>query len=254
MRRGLSLFVVLAVAAPLAAVAAQAQAPLPATPTKLALSAKVQDCHTGVTPDQRYAVFVGQMPALAKTKRMAMRFDLYQRVLPAGFQHISVPKFGVWQKSLPGQSGFIIQKRVDELAAPANYRTVVSFRWYDASGKVQRTAQRISLVCKQPDQRPNLTVVRIAGARGAVKGTIAYDIVVRNAGLGDAGPFNVLLTVNGVAQPEQNVAGLAAAAKTDVTVSAPACTSGSTLTVQLDPENQVAESNEIDNTFTRACP
>jgi hypothetical protein len=252
MRRCLTLLTVLAVAAPLAAVGAQAQAPV--TPTKLALSAKLQDCHTGVTPDQRYAVFVGQMPAMANTKRMAMRFDLYQRVLPAGFQHIAVPKFGVWQKSLAGQSGFIIQKRVDALAAPANYRAVISFRWYDASGKVQRTTQRISLVCKQPDQRPNLTVVRIAGARGAAKGTLAYDVVVRNAGLGDAGPFNVLFTVNGIAQPEQSVAGLAAAAKTDVTFQAPPCTSGSTLTVQLDPENQVAESNEADNTFTRACP
>lgn len=251
MRRCLIIFPLLAALAAQAAAAAQAQAPT----SKLALVARVQDCHTGLAADQRYAVFVGQMPALVGTKRMAMRFDLYQHVTAAGFQRISVPKFGVWQRSLRGQSGFIFHKRVDALVAPANYRVVISFRWYDRTGKLQRSAQRISKVCKQPDPRPNLTVGRVQGVHGAVKGTVNYDIVVRNQGLGDAGPFGLLLTVNGTAQPEQKtVGGLAAGAKTDVTVTAPACTPGSTVTVQLDPQNQVAESNEADDSFTRACP
>jgi hypothetical protein len=249
MARCLTLITLLA---SLTALAGGAQAQAPAT--KLALNAKVQDCHTGVSPDQRYAVFVGQMPALAGTKRMAMRFDLYQRVSGPGFQHIAVPKFGVWQKSLPRQSGFVFQKRVDELVAPAIYRAVISFRWYDAHNKIQRTAERTSPACKQPDPRPNLTVGRIQGSRGAVKGTLNYDIVVRNQGLGDAGPFGLVLTVNGTAQPVQTVNGVAAGAKASVPVTAPTCTPGSTITVQLDPQNQVAESNEADDSFTRACP
>ncbi len=245
------LIVLLALTAGLTAAVASAQSPAPAA--GLTLAAKLQDCHTGATPEQRYAVFVGQMPAIAGTKRMAMRFDLYQRVTGPVFKRLAVPKFGVWQKSLANQTGFVFQKRVDELVAPANYRTQISFRWYGAHNKVIRTATKTTLVCKQPDQRPNLKVGRVKGARGP-KGTVNYDIAVRNGGLGDAGPFGVLLTVNGTAQPEQPVTGLAAGATTDVVVNAIACTPGSTITVQLDATNQVAEANETDNSFTRACP
>jgi hypothetical protein len=251
MRRCLAILTPLAALAAIAVVgSAQAQAPT----SKLGLVAKLQLCHTGATPDQRYAVFVGQMPALAGTQRMAMRFDLYQRTTGPGFTKLAVPKFGVWQKSAAGQSGFIFQKRVDELVAPALYRAVISFKWYGAGGKVQRTQQLTSKTCTQPDPRPNLSIGRVTGARGAVKGTLDYSIVVRNQGLGDAGPFGLLLTVNGAAAPEQTVSGLAAGSKTPVLVTAPACKAGSSITIQVDPQNQVAESNEADNTLTRACP
>ncbi len=249
MRRCLCILTLL-VALGAASTSAVAQAP----GAKLALGAKLQDCHSGTTPEQRYAVFIGQMPVIAGTKRMAMRFDLFQHITAEGFQHIAVPKFGVWQKSLANQTGFVFTRRVDALAAPANYRVVVSFRWYDSHGKVQRTVARTTATCTQPDPRPNLSVGRVQGARGPVKGTVDYDIVVRNQGLGDAGPFGVLLTVNGQVQPQQTVVGLAAGAKTDVSVTAPTCTPGSTVTIQLDPQNQVIESNEGDDSFTRPCP
>jgi hypothetical protein len=247
------LTIVLALAAASTAVVAHAQAPAPAS-APLVLAAKIQDCHTGATPDQRYAVFVGQMPSIANSKRMAMKFDLFERLTGPGFKRIVVPKFGIWQKSLANQTGFVFQKRVDSLVAPANYRVVISFRWYGAHNKVIHEAQKISPVCKQPDPRPDLLVGKVRGARGAVKGTVDYAITVRNDGLGDAGPFGLLLTVNGAPVPQATVSGLAAQVKTDVVVNAPACTPGSTITVQVDPSGQVAESNETNNTFTRACP
>src|SRR5256885_7738623 len=41
----------------------------------------------------------GQMPALQGTRRMWMRFDLFQRATASGrWQHVTVPKFGTWQK------------------------------------------------------------------------------------------------------------------------------------------------------------
>jgi CARDB len=243
--------VVLALTAALTAAVASAQSPAPAA--GLPLAAKLQDCHTGATPEQRYAVFVGQMPAIAGTKRMAMRFDLYQRTAGPVFRHLAVPKFGIWQKSLANQSGFVFQKRVDQLVAPANYRTQISFRWYGAHNKVIRTVTRTTLVCKQPDPRPNLKVGKVKGTRGP-KATVNYDITVHNAGLGDAGPFGVLLTVNGTSQPEQTVSGLAPGAATDVIINAIPCTPGSAITIQLDPANQVAEANEADNAITRPCP
>ncbi len=252
MRRLLITFIALSAA--LAGSVAHAQAPVATPPGKLTLGAKLQDCHTGATPDQRYAVFVGQMPAIAGAKRMAMRFELFERTAGPGFKLVGVPKWGVWQKSLANQTGFVFQKRVDTLVGPATYRAVVSFRWYGAHNKVIRTAQKISPLCKQPDPRPDLLVGKVRATRGPVKGTVDYAVTVRNDGLSDAGPFGLLLTVNGTPAPQATVSGLATQVKTDVVVTAPACTPGSTITVALDPANQVAESNETNNTFTRACP
>src|SRR5213595_3622390 len=111
-----------------AALPATAQTPV----FNLPLKAKLSDCHSGLQPADRFAVFVGQMPALQGTRRMWMRFDLYQRTAATGvWQHVAVPKFGTWLKSLPGKPGFIYTKRVDELQAPAAYRAQVRFRWYD---------------------------------------------------------------------------------------------------------------------------
>src|SRR5262249_32707155 len=162
-----------------------------------------------------------------------------QRVDGPGFKHVAVPKFGIWQKSLANQTGFVFQKRVDALVAPAAYRVVVSFRWYGNHNKVIRTAEKVSPNCTQPDPRPDLLALKATAPRGAATGTLDYAITVRDKGLGDAGPFGLVLTVNGARAPQASVAGLAAGATTDVVVNAPVCTPGSTLTVQVDPANQV---------------
>ena len=82
---------------------------------------------------ERTATFVGSMPAVAGTKRMWMRFDLFERVAPAtDFAAVKAPKLGVWQKSAPGRasSGFVFTQRVQGLTAPASFRAQVRFRWY----------------------------------------------------------------------------------------------------------------------------
>ena len=76
---------------------AHAQAP----PLRVKLSA----CQSGPAAAARTATFVGSMPAMAGTKRMWMRFDLFERVAPAtGFAAVKAPKLGVWQKSAPGRA------------------------------------------------------------------------------------------------------------------------------------------------------
>ena len=91
---------------------AQAQAP--------PLRAKLSACQSGPAAMQRTATFVGSMPAVAGTKRMWMRFDLFERVAPAtDFAAVKAPKLGVWQKSAPGRasSGFVFTQRVQGLTA-----------------------------------------------------------------------------------------------------------------------------------------
>jgi hypothetical protein len=235
----------------LAAAAASAQAPV----YPLAVKAKVTDCHRGPQLADRYAVFVGQMPALQGTQRMWMRFDLYERPHNSGswLRVVDVPTFGVWEKSKPGKPGFIYTKRVDQLQAPASYRATVRFRWYDAHGKLQRAAVRTSPTCRQPDPRPDLTVGKVTAAK-ATAGRLRYAIRVRNDGRSDAAAFDTVLTVAGAAQPAVSVAGLPAGGATTVTVLAPACAPGSTIRIALDPADVIDEIHEGNNVAIRPCP
>ena len=217
--------------------------------------AKLADCHRGPLAADRYAVFVGQMPALKGTQHMWMRFDLYERQNGTGpwLPVVDVPKFGIWEKSKAGKPGFIYTKRVDQLQAPAAYRAVVRFRWYDAKGRLQRHARRTSATCSEPDPRPDLAVGRVTATTvSATK--LRYVIRVRNDGRSDAGAFDTVLTVNGAAQPAVAIAGLPAGGTTRVAVVAPRCAAGSNVQVALDPGNVIDEIHERNNVVQRPCP
>ena len=229
---------------------AQAQAP--------PLRAKLAACQSGPAPSNRTATFVGSMPAVRGTKRMWMRFDLLARTPPAtAFVAIKVPKLGVWQKSAPGRasSGFVFTQRVQGLAAPGAYRAQVRFRWYDKRGKLLRSTTRESSTCKQPDQRPDLRAGVLDAVRGPQAGEATYELEVRNDGHTAADPFDVVLTVAGIEQPARRVSeGLAAGATATVTFVAPRCAPGSTLRFELDAEDEVEKSGELDDVVERACP
>ena len=247
MRRAAPVIVLIALALP---AGAQAQAP--------PLRAKLAACTSGPAAAARTATFVGSMPAVAGTKRMWMRFDLLARMPPAtSFAAIKVPKLGVWQKSAPGRasSGFVFTQRVQALAAPGSYRALVRFRWYDKAGKLLRSTTRQSSTCKQPDQRPDLRAGVLDAVRGPQSGQASYQLEVRNDGHTTAGPFDVVLTVDGAEQPAQRVSeGLAAAGTRTVTFVAPRCAPGSMLLFELDAEDEVEESGELDDVVARACP
>jgi hypothetical protein len=244
--RRVALIALLALALP---AAAQAQVP--------PLRARLSACQSGPVATERTATFVGSMPAVAGTKRMWMRFDLFVRVAPASdFASLKAPKLGVWQKSAPGRasSGFVFTQRVQGLTAPAWFRAQVRFRWYGKGGKLLRSATRTSAVCKQPDQRPDLRAGALDAARGPLLDQATYELDVRNDGHTAAGGFDVVLTVGGAEQPPQHVAGVAPAATATVTFVAPRCAPGSTLLFELDADDAIEESGEADDVVERACP
>src|SRR3954447_239815 len=175
----------------------------------LKVKAKLTDCHTGPLLSDRFAVFVGQMPALQGTRRMWMRFDLYERTGSNAWQRLTVPKFGTWQKSLPGKPGFIYEKRVDNLQAPADSRVQIRFRWYDKNGKLQRSTRHTSRTCHEPDSRPDLAIGKVT-ATEAGQGRLRYLVRVRNDGRSDVDQFDTQLSVDGTPQPAATIAGLPA--------------------------------------------
>jgi hypothetical protein len=241
----IALVLLLAAALPAGAVAA--------TP---APDATLTTCRTDpAAAGGRYAVFTGSMPALPGTARMAMRFDLLQRRAPsAAFTSVVVPKWGGWDTSRPGRSSFSFSRRVNGLAPGSDYSAVVRFRWYDADGVLQHSARRVSATCRQPDTRPDLRAAPLSAERGQQPGTATYTYVVRNAGKGPAGPFDLVLTVGGAPQAAQRLGGLDAGEEQVVTLAGPLCQPGSTISLKVDASAEVDERDESDNVVESACP
>jgi hypothetical protein len=227
-----------------------------AVDTKPTLSAKTTTCTTGADDASRAAAFTGAMPAASQTKRMQMRFTLLQRkgVGPKGiFKKVAVPGWGGWVKSDPDRQGLVFTKRVEALTAPAGYRAVITFRWVDGKGHVQRTATRTTPVCEQPDPRPDLVLSGVdAAATG--KSTAAYTVSVGNEGHSDAVPFAVTITVDGTVSDPITLGPITAGGRLTGTLAAPKCTPGSTILVTLDVADTVAESVESDDAVHRPCP
>jgi hypothetical protein len=227
----------------LLAVPASAQAPR--------LAANLAACETGAEPAQRFAVFTGSMPAAKGTRRMAMRFDLEERGSdPASVQRVDAPKLGRWNRSKAGVAGFVYTKRVTRLAQGRWYRAVVRFRWYDARGRVQRSAKRVTPFCHQPDQRPNLRLDE--PLRSPRPGS--YLVTIVNAGLTAAPASTVSVEPRPGTDFQRPVPPLAPGERTTVVVEAERCQPGSVVVVQLDRNRVVAESREDDNRVESDCP
>ncbi len=210
------------------------------------LSAKLAACETGADAKDRFAVFTGSMPREGAAV-MAMRFDLHERLPGGRFERVTLANWGVWQSTAKkGVPGFIFTKRVEELAAPAAFRAVVSFRWSDAKGNVVRTAKRTSPICRQPDWRPDLRVGRVVfDEDGRARATVVND------GRSPSGTFDLSMDVRD-RSVVRTLPGLPAGQRR--TVELGRCGAPGSATVTADPAHAVEEADEGDNAVTVACP
>ena len=219
------------------------------------VQARLAGCTTGAAAAARTASFTASMAAIEGSARMWMRFVLLERTAPdAGFVPVRVPGWGRWERSDAGRTGFIFTKRVRGLRAPGAYRARVRFRWYGPDGRLLRRARRTTRTCRQPDPRPDLEARELSAAPGLASGTATYLLTVTNAGRGDAGAFEVVLTTAGMAQAPVAADGLAAGASRVLSIAGPRCAPGSTVRFVLDASARVDEADEDDDVVDRPCP
>jgi hypothetical protein len=200
-------------------------------------------CGTGV------ATFEGRVTAMKRAAKAQMRFTLQARTPEEPvWRAVSTPGFGTWLTAPTKAGRYVYDKTVQQLLAPAEYRAVIRFRWRDAHGRVLRTESATTKICRQPDPRPDLQIVALkTGAR--------YVAVIRNTGLGDAGPFSVAFTRNGESLGLVAIAdGLKSGAQVSAVLStAPACTAGELIAAQADPQDSVDEADEDGNVLSQTC-
>ena len=235
-----------ALAAPAAASAA------PATATG---AARLVSCDSALNPADRLATFEGRMRTRRGTARMQMRFSLQTRSKDQVSWHaLAAPGFGRWLSADPGVGRYVYTKRVVSLFAPASYRTVVRFRWLGPGGHRIASGRSTSPTCRQLDLRPNLRPLGIDERAGADAGHARYVVPVVNRGKSAAGPFDVVVTIDGATLTPAQTPDLAPGERAVVEVDGPPCTAGSMLTVDVDPTGAVDERDEADNRLSVPCP
>jgi CARDB len=210
-------------------------------------SAVLLACEHGVDPAAEFEARMGTVPG---ADRMRMRFTL-QVATPAkpAYRRVAAPGYGTWTTADPGTTRYVYTRRVEDLVGPASYRVLVRFRWLDAADRVIARDRRYSRPCRQPDPRPNLVVRGLTIERTDDPAERRYVAVVRNAGRGPAGAFEVAVGE----LPPVTTASLGPGRERTVEVVGPACEAGATVIAVADPGDMVDERSELDNELAADC-
>lgn len=212
-------------------------------------------CESALDAAGRAATFEGRMRTKRGAKRMQMRFTLQTRASDSPtWRALPAAGFGRWLTSDTGIGRYVYTKRVVSLIAPASYRTIVRFRWLDADGDRLASSRSTSAVCRQQDLRPNLRPLGVEARAGADAEHARYIVPVANRGRTLAGPFDVVVSVDGTALTPARVPELAPGENALVEVQGPPCQPGQMLTVDVDPTGAVDERAEGDNQLSATCP
>lgn len=239
----------------IAFVLACAFAAAPAHAVAASSGVRLLGCESALDAAGRTATFEGRMRTKRGAKRMQMRFTLQTRS-PASPSWRALPAagFGRWLTSDAGVGRYVYTKRVVSLLAPASYRTTVRFRWLDADGDRVASSRSTSAVCRQPDLRPNLRPLGVEARAGADPEHARYLVPVANRGRTPAGPFDVVVSVDGTTLTPAQAPELAPGERALVEVQGPPCRPGQMLTVDVDPTGAVDERAEGDNQLSAPCP
>lgn len=127
------------------------------TTSKPSASATVQQCITSETQSERSATFAGEMSAITGATKMEMQIGLLERApLETAYRAVSAPGLDTWMHSAPGVKVYKSLDQVTNLAAPADYRGVIRFRWLNAKGRVVRSLELRTPRCQEPGEPSTL--------------------------------------------------------------------------------------------------
>ncbi len=219
-------------------------------------------CQRSVNPVGRGVAVSAVMRPLRGTRKLALRFELLTRTKP-GSPWTSVPggDLGAWltprNATLGQRPGdvWILNKSVNELAAPAAYKYRVSFRWAGTRNRTLGTAVRMSATCNQPELRPDLLVksIDVLPVKGHPK-LNEYVATIANRGATAARRFRVQFTAgNGSASKYKAVKVLPSHGTATASFEGPACSTSATKSITVDPDGVVDDFDRTNNTKTVDC-
>ncbi len=217
-------------------------------------------CQQSVNPVGRGVAVSAVMRPLKGTRKLALRFELDMRT-KAGGPWSSVPggDLGTWLR--PGNATlgqrpgdvWIVNKSVNELAAPAAYRYRVSFRWTGTKNRTLGTAVRTSATCNQPELRPDLLVqvIDVLPISGHPRLNL-YVATIANRGATTARGFRVQFA-SASQSLSHTIKVLKAHTKATVAFRGPACATTAPISITVDPDGVVNDYDRTNNTKTVDC-
>ncbi len=107
-------------------------------------------CQQAANPLNRVVGVTATMRPVAGTQRMAIRFQLLERLPAELFHYVHGGDLGHWLHPDPPTlvAPWAVNKPVVNLDAPATYRFRVTFRWFGQTGLIASTT-RLSQRCIQ---------------------------------------------------------------------------------------------------------
>jgi hypothetical protein len=214
-------------------------------------SVELLECTQGKRAVDRNALFRGEMRRLSGADAMRMRFELSERVGRGAWRSVKAPGLGVWRYARPGVEGFAYRQRIAALARGTAYRVLVKFQWHDAAGMLVERQSARSPVCRQGGPLPDVRVGGVQRLTGPTPDTARYVVSVVNRGATVAPRLEVSLLVDGAEVDTRGIGKVGARSRREVAFVGPACTSE--ITVVLDPDDELRELDERNNTRSFAC-
>lgn len=248
--------IVFAAAALLAGAVTSAAAP--ARPPRASLRAF--ECQRALDPPSRGISVQSVMRPIPGTERLAVRFQLLRRQAGSTVL-VRAGDLDTWvspeNPTLGQRAGDVWQltKSVADLAAPADYRFRVSFRWLGRHGRILGYASRLTAQCPQPELRPDLVVESIAVTPDPLSSTVDdYTATIGNNGASPTGAFQLEFAPGDGSAPKlRSVKSLAPYASVRVRFRGPLCNAASPPTVTADPAGAVDDRNRANNSLTATC-
>jgi hypothetical protein len=218
-------------------------------------------CQKALDPPSRAISVQAVMRPVTGTASMQMRFDLMRQITTGGpFKLVRGKLLGSWispQEPTLGQRPgdvWIVTHPVVDLVGPATYRFRVSFRWTDPNGQQLSSAVQTSPNCYQSELRADLLVKSITVTPQS-PGQDAYVATIANRGQTATGPVEVDLAGAGPGAPvAATIPSVGVRSTTRHRFVGPACTTGSPVTVTVDPAHTVDEYSFANNALTISCP
>jgi hypothetical protein len=182
---------------------------------------------------------------------MAMRFTLLEETAVERAKAVKEPSLRRWQRSRPGVGAFGYRQGFRNLPENAAHRVRVDFRWYSASGEELLRARRLSTLCRQFLEPPNLVVELTRIVATALPAITRYQAIVSNMGEGRATGIPVRLTVDGDVVDTVTVASLEPGERRSIAIRGPQCDRSARL--EVDPDRAIAERSDDDNVYELTC-
>lgn len=215
-------------------------------------SAKVKKCHSSSKSKRRSLELHGRMSTPGRDVEMRMKFRLRERTPVESWRDVTPESLQEWLVKPPGIDVFKSRFKIRNLSAPARYRGVVNFEWY-RDGVLIGKARRSTGSCRQKSKQPDLAARYIMIRFGTDEQTWKYVFRVTNIGKRDARDFRLVVKIGEAEIASKTVGLLRRGESVKFEPVARRC-SGNPMSGVVDPDDNVSEGNEMNNSVKVDCP